>query len=622
MGNPSFFAGSFVKFLKTSLNLNGKAYILTGTNDPTSVATNAPSGSLFLRQNSPTGALFFKRDNGSSTNWTGPLLGGNTDLVPAVDNTYSVGTTALRWLSGHFGPTGVVVHNDNTNTNYVKMDFSAAVGQIVTDAATPLQMTTGANVGLYMKTDGTLGLGTITPGSTFEVKAGVAGITINQTTAGQTAFLKYQRNTVDKWETGVNNGGPGGTDGYYFFNYSTSAYAAGVDNTSNWFFVGNVNPSTDNTRTLGTTALRWASLHVGPGSITVHNDATNTLFMKLAFASTTAIINTDAATPLQIYTGSNTGIYMNTSGQVGINTQSPHSFFAAADAGGPNAVNDAQGTAAIFSANIAMSSNYGTLVIQTNDAQAADLGGSIAFGGRYQDAVTAGTHWAVIKSGKTSSVSASHAGYLSFGTRDTGAVTEWMRIINTGFVGIGTTSPGAQLEVKGANASGIIINQVAAGQTAFLKYQRNTVDKWEHGVNNGGPGGTDGFYFYNYTTNDYAAGIDNASNWTFKNRVSIVNGISSMGVLVKTTTYTAVAGDTIFANSTGGVFTITLPVTPTAGQRLIILDYAGTWATNNVTVSRNGQNINGLATDFTLNVNNAWAEFIFVDATQGWRVRS
>lgn len=90
--------------------------------------------------------------------------------------------------------------------------------------------------------------------------------------------------------------------------------------------------------------------------------------------------------------------------------------------------------------------------------------------------------------------------------------------------------------------------------------------------------------------------------------------------LVKITTYTAVDNDEIFANSTATGFTITLPATPQVGARVKIADYAGTWGTNNVIVARNGSNINGAAADFTLNVNDAWAEFIYVDATQGWRV--
>lgn len=67
----SIFQGNFVKTLKAALNLRDAAYILTGSDDPTSVAKSAPKGSLYLRQTgSGDGSVFVKLDNGSSTNWT------------------------------------------------------------------------------------------------------------------------------------------------------------------------------------------------------------------------------------------------------------------------------------------------------------------------------------------------------------------------------------------------------------------------------------------------------------------------------------------------------------------------------------------------------------------------
>jgi len=70
LGSPSLFSGNFVKFLKNKLNLFDAAYILTGTQDPRSTATDAPKGSILLRQTaSGNGQVFFKLDNGSSTNW-------------------------------------------------------------------------------------------------------------------------------------------------------------------------------------------------------------------------------------------------------------------------------------------------------------------------------------------------------------------------------------------------------------------------------------------------------------------------------------------------------------------------------------------------------------------------
>jgi hypothetical protein len=61
------FNGSNVKALKQNLDLNGAVSILSGTVDPTSSATSAPAGSLYL--NTSNGNTYRKLDAGSSTNW-------------------------------------------------------------------------------------------------------------------------------------------------------------------------------------------------------------------------------------------------------------------------------------------------------------------------------------------------------------------------------------------------------------------------------------------------------------------------------------------------------------------------------------------------------------------------
>jgi len=59
-------------------------------------------------------------------------------------------------------------------------------------------------------------------------------------------------------------------------------------------------------------------------------------------------------------------------------------------------------------------------------------------------------------------------------------------------------------------------------------------------------------------------------------------------------------------------------------DEVIIMDGSATngFATNNVTVSRNGSNINGAAADYTLNVNNQCVTFIYANASKGWLLKS
>jgi len=84
------------------------------------------------------------------------------------------------------------------------------------------------------------------------------------------------------------------------------------------------------------------------------------------------------------------------------------------------------------------------------------------------------------------------------------------------------------------------------------------------------------------------------------------------------TTYTATAGERIFANATAGGFTITLPPTPADGDTIQVIDVAGIFGTNNVTLARNGVKIQNLAEDLILNLNNAAVTMIYSGASFGW----
>jgi|DEB0MinimDraft_3_1074331.scaffolds.fasta_scaffold08125_3 hypothetical protein len=88
----------------------------------------------------------------------------------------------------------------------------------------------------------------------------------------------------------------------------------------------------------------------------------------------------------------------------------------------------------------------------------------------------------------------------------------------------------------------------------------------------------------------------------------------------KTTGFTATSGVGYFCDTTSAAFTVTLPATPSAGNVVAVSDYTGTFATNNLTIGRNGSNINGAASDFIIVKSNTTAQFIYVDATEGWRL--
>ena len=85
------------------------------------------------------------------------------------------------------------------------------------------------------------------------------------------------------------------------------------------------------------------------------------------------------------------------------------------------------------------------------------------------------------------------------------------------------------------------------------------------------------------------------------------------------TATTASAGEGYFIDTTSNAHTVTLPSSPTQGDEVHIVDYAGTFGSNNVTVGRNGSNIDGSAGDATLATNRLNVRFVYIDSTQGWR---
>jgi hypothetical protein len=91
---------------------------------------------------------------------------------------------------------------------------------------------------------------------------------------------------------------------------------------------------------------------------------------------------------------------------------------------------------------------------------------------------------------------------------------------------------------------------------------------------------------------------------------------------VKTTTFTAVAGEGYFVNTNAGAFTVTLPATPTLGDEVSFIDYAGTFDTNNLTVGRNSENIQGSAADLTVATERAGFSLVYTDGTQGWLLKN
>jgi hypothetical protein len=91
---------------------------------------------------------------------------------------------------------------------------------------------------------------------------------------------------------------------------------------------------------------------------------------------------------------------------------------------------------------------------------------------------------------------------------------------------------------------------------------------------------------------------------------------------VKTSGFTAVAGEGYFCNTTSAGFTVTLPATPTAGQQVAVVDYAGTFDTNALTISPNSNKIEGGTANLLLTGDREGVTLTYIDSTQGWLATS
>ena len=90
----------------------------------------------------------------------------------------------------------------------------------------------------------------------------------------------------------------------------------------------------------------------------------------------------------------------------------------------------------------------------------------------------------------------------------------------------------------------------------------------------------------------------------------------------KTADFNVTVKEGYFIDTTSTTITATLPASPTIGDFVSFIDYAGTFDTNNFTVARNGNPIQGSATDLTVATERAGFTLVYVDSTQGWLLQN
>ena len=96
-------------------------------------------------------------------------------------------------------------------------------------------------------------------------------------------------------------------------------------------------------------------------------------------------------------------------------------------------------------------------------------------------------------------------------------------------------------------------------------------------------------------------------NW---NAVTVADGSTQLNVS---------AGNGYILDTNTGVIEVFLPTSPIRGDTIILVDYAGTFAINNVIVNTGTTNLDSTSTyQYKLTTNDTIAEFVYIDSAKGW----
>jgi hypothetical protein len=166
--------------------------------------------------------------------------------------------------------------------------------------------------------------------------------------------------------------------------------------------------------------------------------------------------------------------------------------------------------------------------------------------------------------------------------------------------------------------------------TLYFRYNDGTSEQWVNLIgatsSGGGSGGS------SVTISDTAPTSPTEGDMWFDSRYAVLlvyygtqwvnvsgeSGSSTTPSWQETTNHTASAGDKLFIDCSGGVATVTLPASPSMGDEIRIIDATGNASTNNITVARNGNNIQGVADNLTIDTDRAAFGLVYYNSTQGW----
>ena len=108
----------------------------------------------------------------------------------------------------------------------------------------------------------------------------------------------------------------------------------------------------------------------------------------------------------------------------------------------------------------------------------------------------------------------------------------------------------------------------------------------------------------------------------YSDGTNITGKLQTKGYYTVPGAYTAVNNDQLLIDTSGAGIsssvTVTLPASPAIGNEVTFIDSGNNFASNNLTIARNGSNILGAASNLVVNTSASAFTLVFVNATRGW----
>jgi hypothetical protein len=425
----------------TSVSGTGTVSGLTLTGTITSSGNLTLGGTLALSSGNVTTALGFMPVSPDVLSNYLPLTGGS--LTNTVSSGYVLSVTNQTESSGANGlyvniangSTGTPFRVDRGGVSLITVNHLGATLFKSTITSTSFIKSSGLSTE-FLKADGSVDSNTYVSSSALSAYLPLSGGILTGALNGTSATFS---SSVTSTQYIANGNTAGGFQGLRIINASTGAAQIVLNNSAqSWlintrtdnhfsvfnatnsstpFFIntsGNVGIGTGSPTSFGSanTTLTVNNINGGSGGGVFETMSSGTSALRMACSSADSALWEPRNVPILFATNNTPRMAITSGGNVGIGTTAP------------------LGNLEIRGANRAVSAD-GILQVNSNNSLAANLGGSLSFGGVFTGGAV--TEWAQISGRKENGTDSNYAGYLSFATRPMGGVnTERMRIGSTG----------------------------------------------------------------------------------------------------------------------------------------------------------------------------------------------